>query len=81
MTKQDKLLNRFRQNPRNVRFEEMDALLTKWGFTKRIKGSHATFTYGDYRITIPYRKPFLLPVYVKHVLAILDDLSSLEMDE
>ena len=81
MTKQDKLLNRFRQNPRNVRFEEIDALLSKLGFTKRIRGSHATYTYREYRITVPYRRPFLLPVYVKQILIILDELSGKKKDE
>ena len=80
MTKQDKLLIRFRQNPRNVRFEEMDALLSKWGFSKRTKGSHVTYTNGEYRITVPYRKPFLLPVYVKQILDILDGMDDSEVD-
>ena len=80
MTKQVKLLNRIRRNPTNVRFEEIDTLLSRWGFAKRIKGSHATYIYHEYRITIPYRKPFLLPVYVKLIQAILDELSDSETD-
>jgi hypothetical protein len=34
---------------------------------------------GNIQITIPQRKPFILPVYVKNVLRIIDEL--LEDDE
>jgi predicted RNA binding protein YcfA (HicA-like mRNA interferase family) len=76
MGKTEKLLERFRQNPRNVRFEEMDKLLLTLGFIKRQKGSHATYVLkGQGRISIPFRKPFILPVYVKEVLNLLDELA------
>jgi predicted RNA binding protein YcfA (HicA-like mRNA interferase family) len=75
MSKKEKLLERFRQNPRNVRFEEMDTLLLTLGFEKRQKGSHATYILkGQGRISIPFRKPFILPVYVKEVLNLLDEI-------
>jgi len=75
MGKKEKLLERFRQNPRNVRFEEMDKLLLSLGFEKRQKGSHATYILkGQGRISIPFRKPFILPVYVKEVLNLLDEI-------
>lgn len=74
MTKRKKLLQRFRQNPKNVRFEEIDGLLTFLGFEKRQKGSHVTYIYQQqHRITIPNRKPFILPVYVKEMLKLLDE--------
>jgi predicted RNA binding protein YcfA (HicA-like mRNA interferase family) len=76
MSQTEKLLERFRQNPRNVRFEEMDKLLLALGFEKRQKGSHATYILkGQGRITIPFRKPFILPVYVKEVLNLLDEMT------
>lgn len=76
MSQTEKLLERFRQNPRNVRFEEMDKLLVSLGFEKRQKGSHATYILkGQGRITIPFRKPFILPVYVKEVLRLLDEMT------
>jgi predicted RNA binding protein YcfA (HicA-like mRNA interferase family) len=75
MGKKEKLLERFHQNPRNVRFEEIDKLLLSLGFEKRQKGSHATYILkGQGRITIPFRKPFILPVYVKEVLNLLDQI-------
>jgi predicted RNA binding protein YcfA (HicA-like mRNA interferase family) len=76
MTKREKLLERIHQNPKNIRIEEMDALLLAWGFNKRTQGSHNTYTRGSYRITIPFRKPFLLPIYVQQVVKILDELGS-----
>lgn len=77
MSKRDKVIERLRQNPKTVRFEDVDSLLLSFGFEKRQKGSHATYSLEKHRpITIPLRRPYILPVYVKHVLQILD-----EMDE
>lgn len=81
MSRQEKLLARIRQNPKNVRFEEIDNLLLRLGFDKRQKGSHAFYSFrGKYPITIPFRKPFILPVYVKNVLKIIDELELEDKD-
>lgn len=77
MSKREKLLQRFRNNPKTVRFEEIDRLLLKLGFDKRQVGSHATYTLEQHLITIPFRKPYILPIYVKSILAILDTLQAL----
>ncbi|MCL4300947.1 MAG: type II toxin-antitoxin system HicA family toxin [Anaerolineae bacterium] len=54
----------------------MDKLLVSLGFEKRQKGSHATYILkGQGRITIPFRKPFILPVYVKEVLKLVDEMT------
>ena len=75
MGKKEKLIQRLRQNPRNVRFEDIDKLLLSLGFEKRQKGSHATYILKEQgRITVPFRKPFILPVYVKEVLKLLDEM-------
>ena len=75
MGKKDKRLKKIRQNPKNVRFEDIDKLLLSLGFEKRQRGSHVTYVLkGQGRITIPFRKPFILPVYVKEVLKLLDEL-------
>jgi predicted RNA binding protein YcfA (HicA-like mRNA interferase family) len=75
MNKKDKLLQRFRQNQKNVRFEDVDKLLLSLGFEKRQKGSHATYILkGQGRITIPFRKPFILPVYVSELVKLLDEM-------
>ncbi len=75
MNKKEKLLQRFRQNQKNVRFEDVDKLLLSLGFEKRQKGSHATYILkGQGRITIPFRKPFILPVYVSELVKLLDEM-------
>jgi predicted RNA binding protein YcfA (HicA-like mRNA interferase family) len=75
MVRKEKLLEKIRQNPKNVRFQDIDKLLLSLGFEKRQRGSHATYVLkGQGRITIPFRKPFILPVYVKEMLKLLDEL-------
>ena len=76
MTKREKLLQRFRTNPKTVRFDEIDNLLLRFGFEKRQVGSHATYRLDDFIVTIPVRKPYVLPVYVKSVLEILDAMDA-----
>jgi predicted RNA binding protein YcfA (HicA-like mRNA interferase family) len=40
------------------------------GFTlARVSGSHHTFTRGAESVTVPHRRPTVLPVYVRDVLA------------
>jgi len=74
MTKREKQLQHLRDNSKNVRFEDIDTLLLGLGFTKRQRGtSHAVYTLGVHRITVPYRKPFVKPIYVKMVLEVLDE--------
>ena len=76
MTKREKQLQHLRDNPKNVRFEEIDVLLLSLGFTKRHRGtSHVVYTLGFHRITVPYRKPFIKSIYVKMVLEVLDELT------
>ena len=75
MTKREKQIERLRQNPKTVRFEEIDVILLGLGFEKRQRGtSHAVYTLGNQRLTVPFRKPFIKPVYVKLILDVLDEL-------
>ena len=76
MTKRQKLLQRFRTNPKTVRFGEIDNLLIGLGFEKRQVGSHATYRLNENIITIPVRKPYVLPVYVKNLIALLDAIAA-----
>lgn len=81
MTKRDKLIERMRRNPRSIRFDEIETLLLSLGFVKRQKGSsHAVFTLRSYQIVVPFRKPTVKPVYVQLVLALLDEVESLNED-
>jgi predicted RNA binding protein YcfA (HicA-like mRNA interferase family) len=69
------------QNPENVRFEDLSRLLEDYGFVlKRSKGSHHSFVgyvkETKMTLVIPFRRP-LQEIYVKNVLAILDEIDPL----
>jgi predicted RNA binding protein YcfA (HicA-like mRNA interferase family) len=80
MSKKTKAIIHLKQNPRNVRYEELESVLLNLGFSKRQEStSHVVFSMKGYPpITVPRRKPFLLEVYVKQVLKVLDDLGFLD---
>lgn len=68
MSKLEKLLQRIRNNPLQVRFVELDKILLNEGFNKRQPGggsSHYIYTKGCKRLTVPFRKPYILEAYVK----------------
>ena len=76
MSKLEKLMERIIGNPKTVRFEELDKLLLRAGFTKRQsrKGSsHFYYTRGDKTLSIPYKKPYILRVYVEQAIELIGD--------
>jgi hypothetical protein len=83
MGKREKTFYRFRNNPSNVRYEELGALLIYLGFEKRQEGtSHVVFSIqGCLPITIPIRKPFFKTVYVKKVIKVIDELDLMDEDD
>ena len=82
MSKREKLIERFRNNPKNITFEEMDGLLASLDFTRTSKGSHFRYKKpGAFTISIVYRTPFILPVYVKKALRVIEEVLDLELDE
>jgi predicted RNA binding protein YcfA (HicA-like mRNA interferase family) len=80
MSKFEKALQRLRQNPKHVRFQEIEKILVRLGFEKRQEGtSHAVFSKpGCEPITVPKRKPFVKPHYVKELLSRLDEWGILD---
>jgi len=75
MSKKEKALEKLRQNPKHVRFEDLESILLGLGFQKRQDGtSHAMFTFGNHIVNIPKRKPFVKPKYVELVLKVLDEI-------
>jgi hypothetical protein len=73
--KKDRAIENLRRNSKNVRFDEIDSILIGLGCKKRMKGSHATYTYpGLSPIIIPHRIPFILPVYVKQIIQLIDQI-------
>jgi predicted RNA binding protein YcfA (HicA-like mRNA interferase family) len=60
---------RLSQRPNAVRYDELARLLTMGGWEHdRQRGSHHVFKRRGERITVPERRPHLLPVYVKDAL-------------
>ena len=79
MTKRDKRIERMRQNPKAVRFEELDLVLLDVGFQRRQEsGNHVVYRLGEYRFTIPKHRPFVKEIYVKQVLQVLDEIGGQE---
>lgn len=79
MTKRQKRLERIRDNPKNVRFEDLDQLLFDYGFTRRQPrggSSHYIYARDKLRLTIPMNRPYLKEVYVRNVLKLLDEIEN-----
>ena len=75
MTKREKLLQNIKTNPRSVRFENLDLLLTQYGFERRqpSKGSsHYIYKFGEHKLVIARHKPLV------HVYAVTDALKVIE---
>lgn len=71
----EKALKRFKENDRNVSLSDIDHLLDYLGFEQRMVGSHATYKREGIRpITIPFRTPHILTVYVKAVMQIIEEM-------
>jgi predicted RNA binding protein YcfA (HicA-like mRNA interferase family) len=71
MTKLDKLRKRIEQEPKTVRFEDLDRLLLASGFQVRQPGrggSHYFYSKGRVTVTVPRRRQQMPPVYVRLVL-------------
>jgi hypothetical protein len=72
MTKREKRLAQMVNNPRTVRPEDLEAVLLDAGFAKRSgKGDHVIFTKGETTLSVDYRQPYLLTVYVRRALAMI----------
>ena len=74
MTKLEKLRKRIEQRPKHVRFEELDKLLSAYGFgvrQPRRGGSHYFFSRGLMYISIPRHRGFVREHYVKEALDLL----------
>ncbi len=73
--KKERAIEKLRRNSKNVRFEEIDSILIGLGCEKRMKGSHAIYTYpGQHPITVPHRIPYILPIYVKMIIELIDQI-------
>lgn len=76
MSQRDKLLEKIRQRPRSVTFEELDRLLRSYSFELvRAKGSHcACRRPGAPPINAARHKPHVHSEAVRDVLRAIDEL-------
>jgi len=82
MTKAEKLLQRIRNNPKQVTFADLETVLRRTGFEKRQSGggsSHFNYVHDalpEEIITVPYKRPHVPVVYVEKTLAAIDKVLS-----
>jgi len=75
MTHREKLLQKIRNNPRQVSFADLDKLLLASGFVRRAPrsgSSHFIYTRAGHVLSVPYKRPHLGQTYVKQALQMLD---------
>ena len=72
MSKLEKLIQRIKNNPKTVRFEELDKILVDAGYERtQPRGGSSHYTYrkeSKVPITIPDHKPYVHEVYVRKVI-------------
>ncbi|MFQ4134931.1 type II toxin-antitoxin system HicA family toxin [Nodosilinea sp. PGN35] len=76
MTKREKLRERLKNNPNNVRFSDIRKLLEYEDFElDRVTGSHHVFIKGELILVIPVHNNKVKTVYVKRVLELIDQVN------
>ncbi len=79
MSKRDKLRSRLRNNPKGIKFSDLETLLGRFGFVLvRVSGSHHLFRYTSTerveKVVIPVHNNQVKAIYVREVLDVLDAL-------
>lgn len=82
MSRMEKLLEKIRNNPKDVPYEDLDKLLRWAGFTRRIQRSGTSHFFFSKPgcpslLTIPKKNP-LKEVYVKLALKFIDEYGDVE---
>ena len=81
MSKLAKLYARMKNNPKTVRFNEVEKILEQSGFVGSFPGggsSHKTFRHPSGLIlTVPFRQPYVLEVYVKRAIELIDSMGGI----
>ena len=75
MSKLKKLLQRIRNNPKHVKFEDLDKILIHYGFTKRQPSggsSHYYYSKGEKVISVPFHQPHIKATYVERAIELLE---------
>ncbi|MBI5961621.1 MAG: type II toxin-antitoxin system HicA family toxin [Chloroflexi bacterium] len=86
MSKREKLRRKLRNNPEGATMQEVETLLTRFGFTlARVSGSHHIYEYeqGEVwkQVVVPLHGQKVKKVYVKQVVTTIDELFPDEDDE
>ncbi len=82
--KKEKRLKKFEQNPNEVSFEDLVALLRSYGFEmRRHKGSHATFSHSliEEIFTVPANRNPLLRIYVKKAIEHVNKVIVIDLEK
>jgi len=77
MGRTDKRRQAIEQNPKQVRFEDLDALLRSSGFERRQRSrgsSHYVYRRGRWRLTVPAHRPHLRQYIVMEALTALREI-------
>jgi hypothetical protein len=75
MSKDAKLLDKIRNNPKSVSFQDLDKMLISFGFQRRQPksgSSHYIYTRGPHSLTVPFKRPHVKEYYVKAALSLID---------
>ena len=73
MSKREKLLEKLRQSPHNVTFDQLRNLLELESFRlDRVSGSHHVFRKGEVIFVLPVHQNRVKSVYVKRLIGIIE---------
>lgn len=77
MSQLQKLMERIRNNPKTVRFDELEKILLRAGYKCR-QTAHGSSHYTYYKegkmpLTIPKKHPFVKEIYVKNAIEALEE--------
>ena len=79
MREADKRREQIERHPRQVRFQELDALLRSYGFRRRQRSrgsSHYVYRRGRWHLTVPAHRPHLRLYVVLEALVILREIDA-----
>ena len=71
----EKLLQRIKNNPKTVRFEDIEKLLLRHGFSESQAGggsSHYIFKKDDVSVTIPRHGKFVEEIYIRKAIMAME---------
>ncbi len=75
MASRNKLFEKIKNNPDNVKFQDIRHLLEEENFfLERITGSHHIFRKENYIFVIPVHDKKIKAVYVKKVIELIEEL-------